>query len=85
MELSEIKNVLNETKDDLRAKYNIEWLEFTLNYCEKIKGFYKCDIYIADSNGIKSDYGYISENTNAEMAKKSFELFVKSVVCGARA
>lgn len=80
MELSEIKNVINAITDDLRAKYNIEWLEYTLNYCDEMKGFYKCDIYMADKDGIKSDYGYIAENTNSEMLKKSFELFVKSVL-----
>ena len=84
MTISETKDVINEFKDDLREKYSLEWLEYTLNYSQEKRGFYKCDIYISKNGGIKSDYGYISENINKEILKKSIDLLVKCVACGVR-
>lgn len=80
MEIHEIKTVINAIKDDLRAKYGIDWLDYTLNYCADKKGFVKCEAYIAEKGGIKSDYVYIRIDTNVEMVKKAFELLVRGTL-----
>lgn len=81
MEIHEIKTVINAIKDDLRAKYSIDWLDYTLKYSVENKGFYKCEAYMSYNGGIKSDYVYLRVDTNADMVKKAFELLVKSVLC----
>ena len=80
MEIHEIKTVINSIKENLRAKYEIDWLEYTLNYSESKKDFYRCEVYISQNSEIRSDYVYIRIDNNSEMIKKSFELLVKSVL-----
>ena len=80
MEIHEIKTAINAIKDDLRAKYGIDWLDYTLNYCADKKSFVKCEAYVAEKGGIKSDYAYIRIDTNEDFVKKAFELLVKSVL-----
>lgn len=80
MEIHEIKTVINAINEDLRAKYEIDWLDYTLNYCAEKKDFIKCVAYISENCGFKSDYVYISIDTNEEFVKQAFELLVKSVL-----
>lgn len=80
MEIHEIKTVINAIKYDLRAKYGIDWLDYTLKYCADKKGFIKCEAYIAEKCGIKSDYVYLRMDTNEDFVKKAFELLVKSIL-----
>jgi len=80
MVIEQVKSIINAIKEDLRAKYEIDWLDYTLNCCAEKKGFLKCVAYIAENCGFKSDYVYISIDTNEEFVKQAFELLIKSVL-----
>ena len=75
-----MKAIINAIESDLRAKYGIDWLDYTLQWQQANMGFYRCDVYVAEKGGIKSDYAYIRIDTNEDFVKKAFELLVKSVL-----
>jgi hypothetical protein len=80
MIISEMKNIINAIKDEIQAKYGLDWLDYTLNYSQSKTGYFRCNIYASKNSEIKTDYVYIRIDTNEDMVKKSFETVVNHIV-----
>lgn len=80
MTIEQVKSIINAIIDDLRAKYEIDWLDYTIISPQTTSGFYRCDIYVSKNSHIKTDYVYIRINNYEDMVKKAFELSVINIV-----
>lgn len=80
MTIEQMKAIINSIESDLRAKYEIDWLDYTLQWQQANIGFYRCDIFASKNSEIKTDYVYIRIDTNENFVKQSFELLVKSAL-----
>ena len=80
MTIEQMKSIINSIEIDLRAKYGIDWLDYTLQWQQANMGFYRCDIFASKNSEIKTDYVYIRIDTNEDMVKRAFDTALNHIV-----